>query len=151
MKWQRSESYGGRFRRSLFGACAAGMVVLFVMAGCATTGREITKDSPPDVKRTVVRERADARWQAILKGDFAGAYGYMSPASRLQISQETFEKRMRDAKFRGRTIGAVECQGETCRVDATMTYEYRAMTSVTTPVQETWVIDGGQIWYVWPH
>jgi hypothetical protein len=150
MKCQGFESYDGRVRRSLFGACAAGMAVLFVMAGCATTSREVTKDSPPEVKRTVVRERADARWQAILKGDFAGAYGYMSPASRLQINQATFEKRMRDAQFRGSTLGAVECQGETCRVDATMTYDHQMMKGVTTPVQETWIIDGGQAWYVWP-
>ena len=113
-------------------------------------GREVTKDSPPEVKQTVVRERADTRWRAILKGDFAGAYGYMSPASRLQISQETFEKRMRDAHFRGNTIGAVQCQGETCRVDATMTYDHGTMKGITTPVQETWIIDGGQAWYVWP-
>jgi hypothetical protein len=54
------------------------------------------------------------------------------------------------ASLSASTLGAVECQGETCRVDATMTYDHQMMKGVTTPVQETWIIDGGQAWYVWP-
>jgi hypothetical protein len=119
--------------------------------GCATQIRELKADSSPEAKRAVVRERAEARWQAIVKGDFAAAYGYMSPASRQTISATAFDERMRNAQFRQGMIEAVDCQGETCRVDVRMTYEHRSVKGgITTPAQETWIIANGQAWYVWP-
>ncbi len=44
-------------------------LALLGMAGCATLGG-VTKDSPPEVKQAAVKERANARWAALIKGDF---------------------------------------------------------------------------------
>jgi hypothetical protein len=150
MIW-RSGSFWARNCSSIFAAGVAGVLGLFLLAGCATQIRELTTDSSPEAKRAVVRERAEARWQAIGKGDFAAAYGYMSPASRQVVSAATFDERMRNAQLSQGVIEAVVCQGETCRVDVKMTYERKSVKGgITTPAQETWIIANGQAWYVWP-
>lgn len=125
-------------------------VVMFV-AGCATTGGNLTKDTPVESKQAVVRERADARWQAIIKGDYAAAYSYFSPASREIVKLGTFEARMKAvAKFTGIKIDTVSCEAAACKVKLWLTFDHRVMKGVTTPAEEAWIIDGGQAWYVWP-
>ncbi len=71
--------------------------------------------------------------------------GFKTVASRIDY---------RDAKVTGAT-----CDGGTCRVKLILTYnaalaikggESAPMNSINTPLEENWVIDKGQIWYVWP-
>jgi hypothetical protein len=125
-------------------------VVMFV-AGCATTGGNLTKDTPVESKQAVVRERAEARWQAIIKGDYAAAYSYFSPASREIVNLGTFEARSKAiVKYTGIKIDTVSCEAAACKVKLFLTYDHKVMKGVTTPVEEAWIIDGGQLWYVWP-
>ena len=138
-------------------ACARGIeravvaaVVIFV-AGCAATGGNLTKDTPVESKQAVVRERAEARWQAIIKGDYPAAYAYFSPGSREVASLGTFEARMKGiVKYTGIKIDTVSCEVAACKVKLWLTYDHRVMKGVTTPAEEAWIIDGGQAWYVWP-
>ena len=118
------------------------------LSGCAGMGG-LGKDAPPDVKRNAVQERAQARWQAIITGDYAAAYGYLSPASRRLVALPAFEARMRGAQLRGAKVDAVDCGDELCKVAVSITYDHRLMKGITTPAQETWVISDGQAWYVW--
>jgi hypothetical protein len=128
-----------------------GAVLLAVLAGCAATGR-LTKDTPPDVLQGAVQERALARWQAIIDGDVARAYtDYMSPGSKEAISLEAFKQRMAASPgiFRKIEPGTVECSGESCKVKVFVWYDHRLMKGIRTPMEEVWIIDKGQAWYVW--
>jgi hypothetical protein len=135
--------------RGIFRAVVATVAVL--AAACGTTGGSLTKDTPVESKQVVVRERAEARWQAIIKGDYPAAYAYLSPASREIVNLGTFEARMKGiVKFTGTKIDTVSCEVAACKVKLWLTYDHKVMKGVTTPAEEAWIIDGGQAWYVWP-
>ena len=131
------------------GRAVAAVAVVFV-AGCAAIGG-LTKDTPVEAKQAAVRERAEARWQAVIKGNYPAAYAYFSPASRELASLGTFEARMKGVvRYTGVKIDTVSCDAMACKVKLWLTYDHRVMKSVTTPAEEAWIIDGGQAWYVWP-
>ena len=136
-------SRAGWKRRSVIVAAA-------VLAGCATTGPTLGPDSPVAEKERVVGERASARWQAIIRKDFAAAYEYFSPASREVISAGGFTARMSVFPYRAIKVDKVECEREVCTVNLTLTYDnpQMKMTNVPTPLQESWVIDREQAWFV---
>jgi hypothetical protein len=132
------------------GWALAASVVVFV-GGCAATGGSLTKDTPVETKQAMVRERAEARWRAIIKGDYPAAYAYLSPASRELVNLGTFEARMTGVvKYTGIKIDTVSCEAAACKVKLWLTYDHKVMKGVTTPAEEAWIIDGGQAWYVWP-
>jgi len=47
-------------------------------------------------------------------------------------------------------IDKVECAAEVCNVKLTLTYDYppAKTTGVVTPLDENWIIDRGQAWFV---
>lgn len=121
--------------------------VLGAMGLAACAG--VTKESPAEDKVTAVTERANARWQAMLKRDFDAAYAYLSPSSRAVTPLPTFKARASRTAFREAKIDGVSCESEVCKVKLTVTYNHRAMKGIATPLEETWIIDQGQVWYVW--
>jgi hypothetical protein len=126
-------------------------MLLVATAGCATTSGGLTKDTPAETKQSVVRERAEARWQAMINGDFPAAYAYLSPASREMVTVGTIEARAKGAiTYTGIKVDTVSCEALACKVKLWLTYDHKLMKGVTTPVDEAWIIDGGQAWYVWP-
>jgi len=143
----RSIRVGQSERIARFGAVA----FLAVLAGCAAMGGGLTKDTPPDVLKAAVQERALARWQAIIDGDVARAYtDYMSPGSKEAISLEAFRQRVAGpATYRKIEPGTVECSGESCKVKVFLWYDHRLMKGIRAPMEEVWIIDKGQAWYVW--
>ena len=133
-------------------------VALTVMAGCATTSggsTKLTKDTPPEVKAAAVKERSNARWEALIKGDKDAAYAYLSPGTREQITVEPYRARVQTGGFRSVQIEKVDCESESCTVGLQLTYDYlpaSGMTrakGITTYVQEIWVLDKGQAWFAW--
>lgn len=124
---------------------AAGSVVL---AGCATGGLEsLTKDTPAAAKADAAKARAEAKWAAIVRGDLDSAYSFLSPASRSIVTAEAFKSQLR-RPFRSATVDKVECEAELCTVKMTVTYDHRLMKNIPTPLEESWVIEQGQIWCV---
>lgn len=126
------------------------IVAAAFLAGCATTGPTLGPDSPAAEKERVVAERASARWQAIIRKDFAAAYEYFSPASREVISAQAFTGRMSVFPYRAIKVDKVECEREVCMADLTLTYDHPQMnmTNVPTLLKESWIIDRGQAWFV---
>ena len=117
-----------------------------VTAACAT----LSPTSPTEEKVRVVKERAAARWKAILDKEFDAAYSYLSPASRATVTQAGFKTVASRLNYRAAEVKEVTCEAETCRVRLQITYDARLMQGVHTPLEESWVIDKGQAWYVWP-
>jgi hypothetical protein len=123
------------------------VVVLAVLtAACATLG----PSSPNEEKVKVVSERAQARWKAVIGKDFAAAYEYLSPKSRATVTPGGFKAVSSRLDYRAAEVKGVTCDGATCKVSLLITYDTKIMPGVHSPLEESWVLDGGQAWMVWP-
>ena len=120
------------------------------VAGCATGPiGGVSKDAPPEVKVAAVTKRAQERWDVLLKGDVKAAYAYLSPASREVVSLERYQSKINPANFRSVKLDTVSCEAETCRARFWLTFDHRLMRGVQTPLEETWILENGQAWYVY--
>ena len=133
------------------------MPVLFAaaIAACAGMGG-VTTDSPPEVKVAVVKERSQARWQALIRGDLDAAYAYLSPASKATTPIEAYRRQVRPGLWREVNIDSVECKAELCIVKLVLTYDIprgpmspKTVNGIETPVSERWVIENGSAWFVY--
>jgi len=114
-------------------------------ASCTT----LTADSTSAEKEKAVTARAQARWDAIIAKDFDAAYGYLSPASRQSLTPARFKAMSSRLAYRAAKVGQVACETSVCKVAIDLTYDAPMMKGVRTPLQEAWIIDHGQAWYVW--
>jgi hypothetical protein len=130
-------------------------VLCVVVASCAT----LKPDSPDEQKVKLVTERAAARWQAIIGKDFATAYEYLSPSSRTAVTPNGFRTVASRLDYRAAKVTGATCEGGTCRVKLMLSYnaavatkggETTPVNSINTPLEENWIIERGQLWYVWP-
>ena len=134
-------------------------VLAVITAACAM----LSPTSPEAEKVKVVTQRAEARWNAIIGKDFAAAYEYMSPATRATVTPAGFKAVASRLDYRAVKVTEATCEGGNCRVKLMLTYDAprpksipvpgkdtRQMKGITTPLEENWVIDRGQVWYVWP-
>jgi hypothetical protein len=110
----------------------------------------VANDSPVEVKREAVRERATARWDLIIDGRAVVAYDYLSKASQQVIARDGFAARMSKTAFRTAVVQTVECSPETCQASIRITYDHPMMKGVGLTVLESWIIEGGKYFYVWP-
>lgn len=123
---------------------------LLVLASCATTGGDSSEDR--------LRERATARWEALLGGDLAGAYEYLSPGFRSSVSSLQYQRSLllkRVAWKSAEYVGS-ECQEDACKVSILLGYAvYGALPGVKSfededTIEESWIFTGGQ-WYFVPN
>jgi hypothetical protein len=113
--------------------------VMVVAAGCATI------DSRPAAE--VVKERAQARANAVVAIDMKAAYGYFTPTARKDLAYEAFATRMVPGFWKAATVDKVECKREDlCYAILTVEYEYRGQ-RLKTPMRESWIREGNEWWY----
>src|SRR4030095_3039031 len=120
---------------------------VIALTACATPpGPPATGSAAPTAAaaQDMVTIRAKARWDAMVKGDLDAAYGYMSPASREVTSLEKYKANTRRNWFREAKIDSVACEADACMVKLYVTYDHPRMKGITTPLVESWIIDGGQ-------
>jgi hypothetical protein len=115
------------------------------LAGCAT----LSADSPPEAKQKVVAERAQARWELLIKGDVEGAYQYLTAGSKTAVSAALYKAKIKPGMWRSAKVDKVECEAEVCKVEMMVTYDYGRMKGIKTPVPETWIIENGTAGYVY--
>ena len=77
------------------------------------------------------------------------AYAYMSPGSRETTSLDKFKKNFRRGAFREARVDTINCDGDACVAKLQVTYDHPKMKGITTPIMESWIIDGGQAWLVY--
>jgi len=121
------------------------------IAGCASVppGGLPAKEAAEAERVALVTKRAEERWALLIKGDVKAAYGYLSPGSRAVVSLERYEARTKTGHFREIRIDRVSCEAEICKVRLFLTYDHRMMQGVVTPLEESWVFEGGQAWFVY--
>lgn len=129
------------------------VTLIAVLAGCASMGGggALTKDSPSELLQAKVQERALARWQALIDGVPERSYEYVSPASKEAISLEAYREKTKGAgvSYRKIEFDSVNCEGDTCNVKLFLWYDHRIMRGIRAPMEEVWILDKGQAWYVW--
>ena len=91
------------FRR-YFARLAAGLALAAVVAGCAAV--------KPRAAEEIVKERAQARWDALVKGDANAAYAFMSPGSRAVLTAEAYVNSIRVGFWKSAQVNKVECGTE---------------------------------------
>lgn len=96
---------------------AASLAVMMTGFGCASVAPEDT-DAWRASQRPALTERAGARWAALIKGDLASAYGYLTPAYRDVVSLQQYMgrvgnvvdwrlARVRDVRYDSPTVASV--------------------------------------------
>ena len=115
-------------------------VLAVALSGCAAVA--------PRSAEAIVQERAQARWDALVKGDFNAAYGYLSPGSRSVITAPDYAASLRSGFWKAGTVEKVECgSAQLCEVSATIEYEHMGRRTKT-PLRESWIRDGSEWWYL---
>ncbi len=115
------------------------------LTGCAS----LSADSAGEQKQKVVAERAQARWNVLIKGDVEAAYQFLSTGSRAATPVATYKAKIKPGLWREAKVGKIDCEAEICKVVMLVTYDTRRMKGIETPVDETWVIEKGSAWYVY--
>ncbi len=103
-----------------------------------------------------LEDRAQARWDALLAGDFEQAYAYLSPGFRSSVSQRDFELGflLRRVQYTSAAYIDRECQTDACTVRMNIGYTLVAplrgvqIWNSKTPVKERWVRVDGQWWFL---
>ncbi|MDL2339413.1 MAG: hypothetical protein QFE16_16380 [Pseudomonadota bacterium] len=119
-------------------------MVVALIGGCAN----LNSASPEDT----VRERAKQRWIALLSGDTRKAYEFTTPSFRSVSGFDAYK-----AKF-GSTVNllaaevvSVTCEAEKCatvvRVDARPLLGAHFGNTISTHVDETWLLEDGRWWF----
>jgi hypothetical protein len=128
----------------------ASVLIAAAVAACASMPGSLSKDSTAEVKRAVVSERINARWQALIKGDLDTAYTYMSAASQEAMPLNVYKGKVTPGMWRSVKIESVQCEAEICTAKMILTYDHQRMKGIQTPFAENWIIDKGTVWYVNP-
>lgn len=131
----------------------AGFLVLG-LAGCAGTGAgSQSVDSAKSVEsavsdREIVASRASARWEALLKGELAKAYEYLSPGTRAVMPLNVYTAKIRPGLWKKAKVESVTCELEQCAVTMMVEYSYRSIESIEARMNEVWLLEDGKWWYV---
>ena len=128
-------------RRVALAILAAGALAL---GGCAAL--------TPKTPEQTVTERAEARWGALVKGDFDQAWTYPQPGFRAIVTQQDYRKRFGAAgQWRGAQVHKVECEAARCTVRVRLTTRFLMppfnKQDVVGAVDEVWVREDGQWWF----
>ena len=118
-----------------------GAVVALV--GCAAV--------KPKTPEEEVIERANARWAALVAGDFAKAYTYLTPSYRKVVSSKVYAGSFGTAaKPISAEVVRAACYVEECdlgvSVDLEIALPYKGLQRLSSGREERWVREDGQ-WY----
>jgi hypothetical protein len=109
------------------------------LAGCATFGAK---------PEEVVKARAQARWDALLKGDARAAYEFFSPGSKAVLDFQSYDASIRHGFWKSAMVESVACESQDkCEAQEQIEYEFQGRRAKT-PLTETWIREGGNWWLV---
>ena len=108
----------------------------------------------PKTPEDVVRERSEARWDALIKRDFDKAYAFTQPAFRAVVKPDAYKQRFGSAgTWKGAQIHEATCEAARCTVRVRLTTAIniprfaRSIPEVVGYHDEVWVRDQGQWWF----
>lgn len=120
------------------------VVASLALAACATTGGGTPQED--------IKQRGEARWQALVERDFDKAYNYITPSFRAVVTPASYRGRFgAGAIWLGGEVIAVDCP-ETTKCIAKVRIDYKPLLAgrsgdkFSTYVDETWLQEAGQWW-----
>jgi hypothetical protein len=119
-----------------------------MLAGCASTLRDSRAEAIP--------ERAQARWDALISGDYAAAYAFTTPGYRSSNSLTDFEIEVRSRRIQyiGAEYREHRCEDAVCTVKISVDYRVvRPVTGVpewksSSVVEDRWIYSAGEWWFL---
>ena len=122
------------------------LLLVFGLAGCAGTGGKAKEsvDAPQDI----VAKKALSRWDLLLKSDLDAAYGFLSPGTRSVMSLELYKAKIRPGRWKKIDFDSIVCKQDRCDVVLILEYSYRDMKSIKTRLNEIWLQEDGDWWFV---
>lgn len=124
---------------------AAALAAALALAACASNSAKTPEQ--------IVAERAEARWQHLIKQDFAGAYAYLTPAYRDVVPEAQYRRRFGSAgAWTNAIVHEVKCEPEACTVKVRITTKLHLpnfaarLPEISSYIDERWVREDGQWW-----
>ena len=148
MQQQRNTLRGDTWGQKVPKGVAAGLMAV-LLGACAGMTPGLSRDASPEVKQTVVADRAEARWQALIKGDLDTAYTFLSPGSKATTSLALYKNKIKPGIWRRAKADKVSCEGEICSVTIQITFDTLRAKGIETQLAESWIIEDGTAWYVY--
>lgn len=128
-----------------------GVFGLAGLAGCAGSGvgpkTSATTALLPLEAKEVVAGLAASRWEALIQGDIAKAYGYLSPGTRSVMSLDLYKAKTKSGMWKKASVDTVVCEQDRCEVAMVIIYSYRNMKSIETRLSEVWLREGEGWWF----
>ena len=125
---------------------ATALALAAALAGCASL--------QPQTPEQQAQARAEARWAALMKGDFERAWTYADEATRTQTPQGMYKDRFGSSgAWKDASVYKVTCQPERCLVRIVLVTQNlvpnfaSAIPTLKTSFDEEWVREDGQWWY----
>ena len=111
--------------------------------------------SDPRPPEEIVAERAQARWDALVKQEFEAAWEYMTPGFREHTDSRDYyvEMRGRSVQWTGAEVESVACEEGRCEVAVTVGYRIPVGPAQLSGMEserrlrETWIGIDGKWWY----
>ena len=136
-------------RTSLAARTAALALVGATLVGCASNPSTSPATATPEV---LVSERAQQRWDRLLKKDFEQAYTYLTPAYRsLKTPAQYASSFSNGAAWHSAKVDTVSCES-TERCTATVKLDVLVVARgfskpIQTILMETWLLEEDQWWF----
>ena len=127
------------------------VVAVVNLSSCGTMERvqpAVTAEMDADAISRLVMERAQQRWNALLKRDLDVAYQLISPAGRSLMTVEDYRPRVNTGFWRGAKVTEAVCAAEICEVTVMVDMVVERV-KFTNPIKETWILDAGKWWFVY--
>ena len=124
---------------------AALAMSIALLGACATT-------LSPDTPEEAVSQRAQERWNLLLKKDYEKAYAYLTPAQRAIVTSQGYSGKFgQGAEWVSADVQSVACENqERCNaiVEIKSNVVARGFSGpITTRATEVWVKDDGNWWF----
>jgi hypothetical protein len=123
-------------------------VLLLVMAACSTGNVVPVSTQGSESPEKIVVRRAQERWDALLAGNLAKAYGYISPVGRSVMSVDDYTRQVNSEYWRGAKVKDAKCEPELCVVRYDFDYEVAGV-KLSRVYEEKWIVDNGMWWFVY--
>ncbi|MES2932271.1 MAG: hypothetical protein V4805_02120 [Pseudomonadota bacterium] len=121
-------------------------VSLVALQACSTIASkkpEVVADA-----KDIVASRAEARWKALILGNLDHAYAFISPATRKVMPLDAYKKRVKLGMWRDVKIESVACTDDVCSASVLLKYDIRDIKDVEKVVEESWIKEDGEWWFV---
>ncbi len=130
-------------------ACAICLIKAVVVLGTAIFVVACTSLGTLSPEQSV-KIRAQARWDAVISGNWEVAYGFTSPGYRESVDLFGYRSRLSGLiKFKSAEVVSVVCQEvDSCKAKVRVTFATLdgGFGDATTFVEERWLLDKGEWW-----